>query len=89
MKALFLAPALFLAACATTNAEPEIRTVEVKVPVREACVPADLPPKPSSYADDALNAGTPPDERYKAIAVANQQRKARLARVEPVISGCR
>lgn len=77
-----------LAACGTTR-EPQIRTVEVKVPILQACVPADLPPKPAAYADDRLAATTPPDERYKAVATANQQRKARLARIEPVIAGCR
>lgn len=77
-----------LAACQTV-AEPKVRTVEVKVPVRVACVPADLPPKPAAFADDALTAGTPPDERYKAIAVANQERRARLARTEPIIAACR
>ncbi|MFN3585206.1 hypothetical protein [Phenylobacterium sp.] len=89
MKALLLAPALLLAACATNRAEPEIRTVEVQVPVAKACVPADLPAKPSAYADDALDGTTPPDERYRLTATANQQRKARLARIEPVIAACR
>lgn len=88
MRAAILLAALALAGCGTT-AEPKVRTVEVKVPVARACVPADLPPKPAAYADDALTAGTPPDERYKAIATANQERRARLARTEPVIQACR
>jgi hypothetical protein len=85
---LACAAALMLVGCGTTT-EPQVRTVEVKVPVRVACVPADLPPKPASYADSGLTAGTPPDERYKAIATANAQRTARLARTEPIIDTCR
>jgi hypothetical protein len=79
---------LALAACASTS-EPKIVIHEVKVPVTVACVPADLPAKPASYADDALTASTPADQRYIAIAGANQARKARLARIEPVIQSCR
>jgi hypothetical protein len=76
-----------LAACGTTR-EPEVRTVEVKVPVTRACVPSDLP-TPPTYADAALNGGSPPDERYRLTAQANQERKARLARTEPIITACR
>lgn len=89
MKALFLTPVLLLAACASTGKEAPVRTVEVKVPVRVACVPSDLAPKPAGYADDGLTRATPPDERYRATAQANEERKARLARVEPVIASCR
>lgn len=87
-KWFYVLPFALLAGCETT-AEPQIRTVEVKVPIRVACVPADLPEKPAAYADGALNGGTPPDERYKAIATANEERKARLARTEPIIAACR
>lgn len=79
--------ALALASCATT-AEPEIRTVTVKVPLRIACVPADLPPPPTSYADENSSHMTPED-RYLAIARANQERRARLTRLEPVVDLCR
>ena len=92
MKTLHYAPlaliSLAMAGCGTT-AEPKVRAVEVKVPIRVACVPSDLPPKPAAYADDSLTGGTPPDERYKAVAIANQERKARLARTEPIIAACR
>ena len=87
----FLPPillALYLGGCATAP-EPRIITKEVLVPVVKACVPADLAPKPASYADDGLNSATAPDERYLATARANQERKARLARVEPVLESCR
>lgn len=89
MKTLLAcAAAVLLVGCETTK-EPQVKTVEVKVPIRVACVPADLPPKPASYADADLTDGTPPDERYKAIATANKQRTARLARTEPIIDTCR
>lgn len=88
MRGLIILAAMALASCSTTR-EPAVRMVEVKIPIVQACIPADLPPKPSAYADEKLTAGTPPDERYKAIATANQQRTVRLARVEPVIAGCR
>jgi hypothetical protein len=84
---MLLASSLLLAACSTSR-EPELRTVEVIVPITRACVPADVP-RASAYADDALTDRTPPDERYKAIAIANEQRRARLARLEPIIASCR
>ena len=80
--------AISLTACATTG-EPKVITKSVLVPIARACVPSDLPPKPAAYADDSLTGGTPPDERYKAVAIANQERKARLARTEPIIAACR
>lgn len=77
------------AGCSTAR-EPVIRTVEVKVPVRQACVPASVPSQPSSYPDDNLpTAAEAAAERYRLIAAANERRKARLAVVEPIISGCR
>ena len=83
----FLILAGMLTGCAT-KAEPVVRTVEVRVPIREACVPPDVPGAPSRYADEGAAAMTP-DERYLATARANKERTARLARIEPVIAGCR
>lgn len=79
-------PLLLLASCGSVR-EP-VRMVEV--PVRAACVPADFPPAPRLYADD--NLPTTPEaapERYRQIAAANEQRRARLAVVEPVVAACR
>lgn len=76
-----------LAACATTR-EPPIRIVETKVEVAKPCVPPDVPPPPARYADENA-AELTPEDRYLAVAQANQERKARLARVEPIIAGCR
>lgn len=76
-----------LGGCAT-KAEPKIRTVEVKVPVIQSCIPADFPPPPAVYADEGA-AHMTPEDRYLATAKANQERKARLARAEPVLELCR
>jgi hypothetical protein len=76
-----------LTGCATKG-EPEVRTVTVNVPVAVSCIPSDLPPPLPAYADEAA-AHMTPDERYRAVAMANAQRRARLARVEPILAICR
>lgn len=86
-KAAPIIAALALAGCATT-AEPVIRVVEVKTPIRVACIPPDVPPPPTVYADENSSHMTP-EERYLAIARANQERRARLSRIEPVVELCR
>jgi hypothetical protein len=90
MRALIaVAPLVLLAACGSLR-EPRTRTVEVKVPVRVACTPKGLPEAPAAYADDALPiAQDAAPERYRQIAAANEQRRARLALLEPVVAGCR
>lgn len=88
----FLGPLAFglaLAGCAH-RPEPRIETVIAKVPVREPCVPADTPPAPAAYPDDALPAG--PEhlvDRYRLRGAGNEARKARLATLEPIIAACR
>jgi hypothetical protein len=62
---------------------------EVEIPIAAACVPKDTPPKPTAYADDGMAQMSDPVERTKARAAANQQRRARLAVLEPIIEGCR
>ena len=81
--------ALSLAACATAP-EPVIRTVEIKVPVRQSCVPQNLGSAPTYIdTDDALRAARDPAERYRLVIAGRQQRSARLGEVEPVIQTCR
>lgn len=85
MRRALIASLMLLAGCGALRPRPP-----VLVPVREACTPRDFPPAPQTYADDALP--TAPEaaaERYRQIAAANAQRKARLALVEPVIAACR
>jgi hypothetical protein len=85
---LFFLALLLLSGCATPP-EPKIQTVQVKVPVVRPCVPADTPKPPAHYADDAITDATPPDQFVILTAKANQERRKRLADVEPIISACR
>lgn len=79
-----------LAGCATDHpSDPEIQIQQVSVPVATSCVPADVPPPPATYPDDAIAQMSDPVDRTLARAAANQLRKARLAILEPVIKGCR
>lgn len=83
----FILLALVLAGCATVVPEPKVVTKEVLVPVSRACVPSSLPPAPA-YADDGMVTNDPV-ERTLRRGGANQQRKARLAILEPIIAACR
>ena len=87
-KAAGIIPILFLAACATAP-EPQVKTVTVQVPVRVACVPADITAPPVTYADADAKAAPDAAERYRLIAAANAQRTSRLAILEPVVKACR
>lgn len=82
--------ASLVAACSTTKPEPQIRIVEVKVPVAVSCVPENLPPRPG-YRVTASDIVGAPDaaERYRLAAAGFQERDARLNEVEPVVEGCR
>lgn len=87
-RAALLLPIL-LAACAT-KPEPVVKTVEVTVPVAAACVPKNLPAKPT-YPDtaEALKAAPDAAARYVLIAAGRLLRIQRLAETEPVIEHCR
>jgi hypothetical protein len=78
-------------ACATkAPPEPVVRTVEVKVPVPVACVPASLGAPPAYVdTDAALKSAAGPEDRFQLLAAGRIQRNQRLAQVEPVIKGCR
>lgn len=87
--ALLIIILLAASGCATPVArEPKVvvKEVQVQVPVLRSCVPKDLP-GPGAYADDVP--GKDAAERFQKAAGANQQRKARLALIEPVLSLCR
>lgn len=85
-----VATAHLLAACATTEPQVEIRTVEVKIPVPVSCVPRALPAPPAyEVTREVLLAAPDPGTRL-ALAVAGfLEREARLFEVEPVVEGCR
>lgn len=80
-----------LEACATDAAPaPQARVVTVEVPVARPCIPRDqVPDPPPAYADADLANAPDAAERYRLVAAANAQRKARLAVVEPAIAACR
>ena len=80
-----------LAACATAPAEPKVKIVESHVAVATSCIPKDKDPgQPKPYADANLpTAQEAIAERFQFIAAANEQRKARLAVLEPILSACR
>lgn len=61
---------------------------EVVVEVIRPCIGSNVP-EPGSYADDGIKAVADPVERMKRRSAANEQRKGRLAIVEPAIAGCR
>lgn len=82
---------LLASACATsTLPEPVVNDVEVFIPVPVSCVPESVPPA-DPYADtnEALLDAEGVDERFRLLIVGREQRKARLAIVEPVLEGCR
>ena len=89
--ALFVGLSSACTACThTAPPEPVVRTVEIKVPVPVTCVPASLG-EPTGYVDtdEALKSAAGPEDLFQLLAAGRIQRNQRLARVEPVIKGCR
>lgn len=78
-----------LVGCASTPAEPVIRTVETKVPVPVACIPADFP-GPPTYPDTraALQAAQSAEDRAQLRAAGWFPRDARLTALEGVVANC-
>lgn len=84
-----LAACLAVAGCATTGA-PEVRFVEVKVPVPVSCVPASLGPAPVYFdTDEALRTAPSADNRFALLWAGRGQRIAREAELDAVITVCR
>lgn len=80
--------ALALSACATTP-EPQIRTVEVKVPIAVKCAVDPGPESPFSDTPEALRAAGDLFEKVKLLLAGRAQRDARLTELQASISGCR
>jgi len=80
-----------LTGCGTTQTPPpEIRTVEVTVPVRQPCVPATLDAAPEyPDTDSALRQAADAAERYLLMAAGRKLKNARLRELETVVTGCR
>lgn len=90
MKAhLLVLPAiLFLAAC--SDHQTRVRTVEVKVPVSEACVPPSFPhPRPYPDTDENLLGAQDSAERYRLLILGREIRIARIGVLESIIEACR
>ena len=76
---------LFTAAsCATT---PEVRVEYVPVPVGVACIPRSIgDEREYSDSDEALRAAEDAAARFVILIMGREERKARLAEVEPVLA---
>lgn len=88
---ILCAASMLLAACGqTADAVPEIRTVEVAVPVAVSCVPAsaNTNPKFEVNAVDVRTAPSP-EERYRRAAAGFLERDAWVLEAVAVLRGCR
>lgn len=95
MRALHIAaavvawPLLTAGSCATTR-EPEVRIVEVRVPVPVSCVPSSLGAAPAyPDTDEAVRASAGPGDLLQLLAAGRLLRKQRSAEVEPALEACR
>jgi len=91
MKWTLVLSIALLCGCGTNTPPPAvIRTVEVKVPVKQPCVPAGLDGAPS-YPDtnDALLSAGDAAARYLLMGAGRALRIARLSELETVVAGCR
>lgn len=89
MRFILAAAVLLLAGCETApKRDARIETRMVEVPIRESCIPATLPAAPP-YSDDDLKSEPDPAKRLLKVGAANQERRARLAALEPVVEACR
>lgn len=91
MRAAIAITALALAGCGTVaKPEPQIRTVEIKVPVARPCVPENLPAPPTYRVTPAdILAAPEGPARLVLTGIALAERIARLNEVEPVVAKCR
>lgn len=92
IAAILLAGAA-LTACNTTNrVEPAPRIVvqEVVKQVAVSCVPDSMPEEPT-YVDSnaALRSAAGPEDRYQLVIAGREQRDSYLAKVRPVLRGCK
>lgn len=83
------AVALALAGCAG-RAEPEIRTVQVKVPTPVYCLPTIFPDPPAvPDTDKALRAAPSGAERLQMIGAGRLLRDQWISEVRPYLNACR
>ena len=94
MRALMIPALLVLASCSTTSAErpePEVRTVEIKVPVVQPCPALEaLGPSPDyPDSDTALAAAPNLYERVKLLIAGRLLRMTREANMSAIVQACR
>ena len=80
-----------VAACSTTpDPEPQIRTVEVRVPVPVSCVPANAQVEPNFRVNRADVAAAPDAaERLRLLGAGFLERDAYVGEAVPVLRGCK
>jgi hypothetical protein len=89
--AILMLAALALAGCGTTKALPKgikVETVDIAIPVAVACAKDPGPPPVFPDDDDAALAKLKPAERYKAVIVGRDLRKAWIGELEPIRKNC-
>jgi hypothetical protein len=88
MRALILAVALALAACATKPAEPVIRTVEVAIPTPVPCA-GSLREPPAYPTKQELREAPGPDLRLQMAVAAYLLMDQWIREAAPVLRACR
>lgn len=85
MRALVIVAALVLAGCA--GPKPQIRTVEVKVPIATKCA-AQAPSVPD-YATDHLTLDESIHDLVRALLIERLQLRAENGELRAGLEGCR
>jgi len=79
-----------VAACASTPAEPIIRTIEVQVPVATTCVPANAQVEPNFRVNrEDIVAASDASERLRLLGAGFLERDAWIAEARVVLRGCK
>lgn len=87
---LLIASAVLMTACTHAAPEPKVEIKTVYVPTPVSCVPESLGAPPAYVASPAdLQRTAGPDDLLMLLGALVKQQWARLAEVEPVVSGCR
>lgn len=89
LTTIALACALLTSCSTTPPPEPEVRIVEVTVPVAVSCVPPTVTIEPDFQITRAdVLAASDEAERYRIVAAGFLERDAYVALMRPVLEGC-
>lgn len=86
MKTILIAVLFLLSACTTVVEKPVQVPVEVKVPVREACV-TEKPVAPV-WETSLLKADDDVCKKVDALLIERKQREIYTQKLEAVLTGC-